>query len=190
MGPNLREAIPRQYGPFLWAKQVDVDRIKIDQPPDSCIAEPSSTITGWIAIHGHEISDEFQFRVGPITLLHSVIRRRDVENSMPQHGIAGFQIRLDLIHYLPYIQNNVLVIKMMLLGYHPFRLKFTVKENVLARCISEVSVASLQPNLFATVVLATLVASPSTSAALKAFRWAYVVLLSTFAEVGDGKTVP
>lgn len=118
---------------------MDASRVVIDEPQNRCITKPSGAISGWFAIHNYEIPEEFQFRVGPIVLPHTVLKREDVETAMPEYGVTGFQIRFDLNNYLHYIDDNRLTIRLILPDYHPFAVRLTIKEGVLVSCIAAAS---------------------------------------------------
>ena len=121
------------------SREMRVSKVKIDQPKDRRITRASGAINGWFAIHDEVVPEEFEFRVGPILLPHTLLRRPDVEGAMPEHTILGFQVRFDLADYLLYIDNNRLVIQLTMPEYDPFRLQFTIKEGALAECIEGAS---------------------------------------------------
>lgn len=118
---------------------MEVSRVVIDQPHNHCIAKPAGAINGWFALHNYESPEEFQLRVGPLILPHTVLKREDVEAAMPEHSVVGFQVRFDLNNYLLYIDENRLVIQVLIPGFDPVSLRFTIKEGVLASCIAAAS---------------------------------------------------
>jgi hypothetical protein len=116
-----------------------ISKLVIDEPRNRCITKPSGTIKGWLALHNYEIPEDIQFRVGPIILPHTLSKREDVEGAMPEHGVAGFQIRYDLSGYLLYIEDQSLSIKLTLPDFSPLTLRFKIQEGVLASCIAAAS---------------------------------------------------
>jgi hypothetical protein len=118
---------------------MDTSKVVIDDPQTRCLTKPSGAINGWFAIHNYEIPEEFQFRVGPIVLPHAVLKREDVEAALPEYSVVGFQIRFDLNHYLLYIDDNRLTIRLIVPDHYPFAVRFTIKEGVLASCIAAAS---------------------------------------------------
>jgi len=116
-----------------------VSKVIIDQPKDRCITKAAGTINGWFAIHDEVVPGAFEFRVGPILLPHTSMKRPDVEGAMPEFTIVGFQIRFDLSDYLLYLGGGKLVIRVTVPEYDPFRLQFTIKESALAACIAAAS---------------------------------------------------
>lgn len=117
---------------------MEVSKVVIDTPHDRCIAKPSGAIIGWLAVHHYEMP-ELQFRVGPIILPHTILKREDVEGAMPEHSVAGFRVRFDLNDYLLYIDDNRLTIQVTLPDFDPLSLRFTIMEGVLASCIAAAS---------------------------------------------------
>jgi hypothetical protein len=115
---------------------MEISKIVIDQPRDRCITQAVGAINGWFAIHYYEIPEAIEFRVGPIVMPHMLCRRPDVEGSMSEHTVTGFQVRFDLMNYLPYIQESGLLIQVSMHGFHSLPLRFTVKDAALAACIA------------------------------------------------------
>ena len=67
-------------------------RLEIDHPANRRIAKPVGVIRGWFASSGGiELPETFAFRIGGITLPHTVVTRLDVEAVMPDHTICGFR---------------------------------------------------------------------------------------------------
>jgi hypothetical protein len=120
-------------------KQMNVSKLIIDHPGNRRLTKMSGTISGWFAIHRYEIPEEFHFQVGPLVLPHTLARREDVEGAMPEHGVTGFQIRFDLMNYLPYIDDKGLMIELLLPDFDPLPLRFAIEENALASCIAAAS---------------------------------------------------
>jgi hypothetical protein len=116
-----------------------VSKVVIDQPYNRRLTRPTGVITGWFAIHDEVIPEEFEFRTGPITLPHTVLRRPDVEGAMPDCTIVGFQIRFDLSNLLLYLQEDRLVVHLTMADYEPVRLQFTFQEGALAEFIAAAS---------------------------------------------------
>jgi hypothetical protein len=114
-------------------------RVVIDEPAGRCLTKPNGTITGWFGIHQYEIPDDFQFRVGPIALPYTLLRREDVEEALPEYGVTGFRIRFDLMNFLPYIDEKGMLIQLTVLDFHPFPLRFSIQESALAICVSAAS---------------------------------------------------
>jgi hypothetical protein len=119
---------------------IEVTRVVIDQPQNRCLTKPVGAIKGWFALREkEELPEELQFRVGPIILPHTVMKRPDVESAMPEHIVMGFQVRFDLSNYLLYIHDGRLVIDVTISGYDPFRLQFKIQESAMAVCIEAAS---------------------------------------------------
>jgi hypothetical protein len=135
--PRLGKHIPEatklvQYGDG----QMDVSKLVIDDPADYRLTKPAGTIRGWFAVHRYEIPEDFQFCVGPLVVPHRLLRRQDVEGAMPEHSVTGFQMRYDLMNYLPYIDEKGLLIRLELPDFDPLPMRFIIEERALANCIA------------------------------------------------------
>ena len=111
--------------------------MEIDDPESGRIGKPVGVLRGWLAAHDVEIPEKFSFRLNGVTLPHRVVARSDVEEAMPEDTIVGFEIRYDLASYLPYIEDNRLVIHMRLPGYDPFLLRLKIEEGAMALCLAD-----------------------------------------------------
>ena len=114
-------------------------RVEIDDPDNSRIRKPAGLIRGWFATAESEFPEEFEFKIGGITLPHHLTRRSDVEAAMPEYNILGFNIAYDLLTLLPYISDNRLALQLILPGYDSLRLRFTVADSALASCLEAAS---------------------------------------------------
>lgn len=114
-------------------------RVEIDDPPNRCIEQPVGIIRGWFASSDIEIPDDFSFQLAGIRLPHCIVKREDVEGALPEFTIVGFTIPYDLSDYLPNIQNNRLMIRLMLSGYDPYLMRFTIKDSALSLCLAAAS---------------------------------------------------
>jgi hypothetical protein len=112
-------------------------RVEIDDPHDRSLGKPVGIIRGWFATRDLDFPEEFQFQIGGIILPHDVVRREDVEAAMPDYSIMGFTVEYDLSSYLPYVQDNRLVIHLTLPGYDPYLMRFNVDDSALAICLAE-----------------------------------------------------
>jgi hypothetical protein len=114
-------------------------RVEIDDPEDRMLLTSKGTIRGWFATPDAEVPEDFYFQVGAIRLAHETTSREDVEGAMPDYSIVGFNIRYDIGCYLHYITDNRLAVQLVLPDFDPYRLRFTVKEIVMAACVAEAS---------------------------------------------------
>src|SRR6185369_14649450 len=111
-------------------------RVEIVDPDQSRIRKPVGIIRGWFATSDIEVPAGFEFKVGGITLPHSVAKRSDVETAMPDYNILGFNIPYDLFTFLPYITDNRLLVNLILPEYDSLRLRFTIADSALAICVA------------------------------------------------------
>ena len=114
-------------------------RVEIDDPEKNWIKKPVGVIRGWFATSDLELPEDFHFRVGGVTLPHTLTQRSDVEGAMPDYNILGFNLPYDLFPFLPDISDNRLVIHLDLPGYDPFHIRFRVDDRALAICLEAAS---------------------------------------------------
>jgi hypothetical protein len=112
-------------------------RLQIDDPENRRITQPSGVIRGWFAALDCELPETFEFRIDGIVLPHKMVAREDVEESMPDHLIAGFDIPYDLVPYLPYIQDRRLIVHLKLPDFDSIALRFKIEESALASCLAD-----------------------------------------------------
>jgi len=116
-----------------------VSKIVIDAPQHRTLTKPAGAITGWFAIHDREIPQTIEFRVGPVVLPYRYLTRPDVEGTLPEHNVSGFQVWFDLSDYLLYIEDRRLVINLKIPDHLPLSLQFNITENAMAACIAAAS---------------------------------------------------
>jgi hypothetical protein len=114
-------------------------RIEIDDPDKNRIAKPVGIIRGWFASSDLQVPEDFHFQIGASTVPHQVLKRTDVEAALPDYTITGFKIPYDLAPFLPYITNHRLLIHLVLPGFDPCRLWFTIQDRALAICVAAAS---------------------------------------------------
>lgn len=111
-------------------------RIEIDDPQSLRITKPVGVLRGWFATRDGELPETCTFRIGGMTLPYQMVRRMDVEELMPEHSVRGFEIPYNLSDYLPYIQDNLLVVRLMLAEYAPFVFRFRIDSSALGCCLA------------------------------------------------------
>ena len=111
-------------------------RLEIDDPSDRRLTKPSGAIHGWFASSEPEMPDDFDLRLGGLSMRHVVARRLDVEAAMPEYLVVGFTVPYDLSDFLPYITDNRLHFVITVAGYEPHRLRFTITDDALSACLA------------------------------------------------------
>jgi hypothetical protein len=111
-------------------------RVEIDAPADRLVTEASGLIRGWFGSLDQKLPDTFEFRISGMVVPHRLVSRLDVQGAMPDHHIVGFDIPYNLSAYLPYIEDNRFTMCLIMPGYEPYPVRFTIKDHALAMCLA------------------------------------------------------
>jgi len=114
---------------------------EIDLPPERHIVNLSGRIRGWFTSRNLlQAPETFQFRANGIVVPHREVSREDVEDVLPDSVVIGFEIPYDLATLMPYIEDYTLPLELLVPGYDPVMVRFTIEHMVLAACLAAASV--------------------------------------------------
>lgn len=113
-------------------------QIFIDDPADLQIQRPLCRIRGWCAAASPQDLAGLEFRIAGNRVAHRLLRRPDVEETLPQMAAKGFILDLDLSYYLPGVHKREFNLE-IITSKELVQLRFRVSRETLGRCLEAAS---------------------------------------------------
>jgi hypothetical protein len=111
----------------------------IDDPADLQIQRPLCQIRGWYAADSLEDLAGLEFGIAGTRVAHRLVRRPDVEETLPEKSARGFLLDLDLSHHLPGVYKREFILQVITANGQVAELRFRVSREALGKCLETAS---------------------------------------------------